>query len=177
MKVFNLIYNIFCGVLLLIVLLLIVSVFPITGNFKILMVQSGSMEPTIHIGSVVFVKPVPSNSSGQADYKIGDIITFGQISKTKTPTTHRILDIKVNAGEPLYITKGDANNGQDQKEISKNEIIGKVLLDIPYLGYAVSFAKTKLGFALIIIIPALAVILEESIKIKNELRKNKTEKA
>jgi len=134
------------------------------------MVQSGSMEPTIHTGSVVFVKPA-------SDYKIGDIITFGQASKTKTPTTHRIVDIRVQESQPLYTTRGDANNGADQKEISKKEIIGKVLLDIPYLGYAVSFAKTKLGFALIIIIPALAVILEESIKIKNELGKNKTKKA
>lgn len=163
-------YNIFCGVLLLVVLLLIVSVFPITGNFKVLMVQSGSMEPTIHTGSVVFVKP-------SLDYKIGDIITFGAASKTKTPTTHRIVDIRVQESQPLYTTRGDANNGPDQKEITKKEIIGKVLLDIPYLGYAVSFAKTKLGFALIIIIPALAVILEESVKIKNELRKNKTERA
>lgn len=166
MKVFNLVYNIFCGVLLVVVLLLIVSVFPITSNFKILMVQSGSMEPTIHTGSVVFVKPL-------SEYKINDIITFGQISKTQTPTTHRISDIKVNAGDVFYITKGDANNGPDQKEITKKEIIGKVLLDIPYFGYAVSFAKTKFGFALIIIIPALVVILEESIKIKNELRKKK----
>ncbi len=169
MKVYNLIYNIFCAILLIVVLLLIVSVFPITGNFKVLVVQSGSMEPIIHTGSMVFVLPAK-------DYKISDIITFGTISKTKTPTTHRILDIKLNAGVPSYITKGDANNGPDQKEISKKEIIGKVLLDIPYLGYAVSFAKTKIGFGLIIIIPALAVILEESVKIKNELKNKKTEK-
>ncbi len=170
MKIFNLVYNIFCGILLVVILLLIFSVFPITGNFKILMVQSGSMEPTIQTGSVVFVKPAK-------DYKINDIITFGQATKTKAPTTHRIVDIRVQASEPIYTTKGDANNGPDQKEITKKEIIGKVLFHIPYLGYAVSFAKTKLGFALVIIIPALAVILEESVKIKNEFRKNKTNTA
>ncbi|MCX6790830.1 MAG: signal peptidase I [Candidatus Gribaldobacteria bacterium] len=168
MKIYNLVYNIFCVILIIVVLFLIVSVFPITGNFKVLVVQSGSMEPTIHTGSVVFVKP--SN-----EYKIKDIVTFGTISKTQTPTTHRIVDIRVQASQPLYTTKGDANNAPDQKEITAKEIVGKVFLDIPYLGYAISFAKTKLGFVLIIVIPALAVILEESVKIKNELNKKKTE--
>ena len=169
MKIFNLVYNIFCGILLVVVLLLIFSVFPITGNFKILMVQSGSMEPTIQTGSVVFVKPAK-------DYKINDIITFGQATKTKAQTTHRIVDIKVQASEPIYTTRGDANNGPDQKEITKKEIIGKVLFHIPYLGYAVSFAKTKLGFILIIAVPALAIIIDEAFKIKNEIKKKQNSK-
>lgn len=147
---------------------MIFSIFPITGNFKILVVQSGSMTPAIKMGSVLVVKPADN-------YKIGDVVTFGEMSKVKTPFTHRIIDIRVQASEPLYTTRGDANNGPDQKEITKKEIIGKVLFHIPYAGYAVNFAKTKLGFALIIIIPALAVIVEESVKIKNELGKKKNE--
>ncbi|MDD5739059.1 MAG: signal peptidase I [Candidatus Pacebacteria bacterium] len=158
------IYNIIFAFILLIALLLIVSILPITGNIKFLNVKSGSMEPTIKVGSIVLVKPIST-------YKVGDIITFGKISKTQTPTTHRIFDIKVNVGQPIYITKGDANNAPDQKEISQSEVIGKVFLTIPYLGYAVAAARTKLGFALIIIIPAIAIIIEEISKIKKEIKK------
>jgi len=62
-----------------------------------------------------------------ADYKIGEVITFGAISKTETPVTHRIKDIKIVDGQPVYITKGDANNATDSKEVPRSEVKGKVL--------------------------------------------------
>jgi len=155
--------------------LLIVSVLPITGNFKVKIVQSGSMQPEIKMGSVVAIKP-HLTSSGQADYKIGDVITF-QVGRNKEPITHRIYDIKIVGGEPRYITKGDANNAPDQREISQREIIGKVLFDIPYLGYVVNFAQKPIGFSLIIIIPGAVIIFDEARKVYNEIKKKKTKKA
>lgn len=163
MKILRAIYYIFLGAIALIALLLVVSAFPITGNIKVLTVLSGSMEPGIRTGSVVVVKP-------SENYKIGDVITFGEISKTKTPTTHRIYEMKVQGSRPVYITKGDANNAPDQKEITGKDIIGKVLFDVPYLGYAVSAAKTPWGFAVIIIVPALLIIFDEGKKIFKEIR-------
>jgi len=129
-------------------------------------VLSGSMEPTIKTGAVVVVKP-------EADYKIGDIITFGLNTKTQTPITHRIHDIKVVGGNAVYITKGDANNAPDVKEIQKSDIIGKVLFSIPYLGYLVNFIKRPIGFMLIIIVPAGIVIYDEIRKIYAEVKKRK----
>ena len=167
-KAFKTIYYVFLGAIAVIAVLLIVSMLPITGNYKILTVLSGSMEPGIHTGSVVAVKPMN-------DYKIGDIITFGEMSKTKTPTTHRIHDIKVVGSQPVYITKGDANNAPDQREITNKDIIGKVLFDAPYVGYAVAAAKKPWGFALIIIVPALLIIFDETKKIVREIKKRKIE--
>jgi len=167
MKVFKTIYYIFIGIIVIIAGLLIISVFPITGNIKFMIVQSGSMEPEIKMGSVVMVKPMQ-------EYKIGDVITFGEITRTKSPTTHRIYDIKIIEGEPYYITKGDANEGPDQKEVLKREIIGKTLLSIPYLGYAVDFAKKPIGFALIILVPAVVIIGDEIKKIIKEVKKNRS---
>ncbi|MHA1483249.1 MAG: hypothetical protein ACTSQA_07425, partial [Candidatus Heimdallarchaeaceae archaeon] len=62
----------------------------------------------------------------------------------------------------------------DQKEISKKEIIGKVLVNIPYLGFAVDFAKKPIGFVLIIGIPAIVIISDEVKKIYEEIKKKKT---
>ena len=168
MKVFRIIYYIFIAFIASIAVLLIVSVFPITGNYKLMIVQSGSMAPAIKMGSVVAVKPAD-------DYKIGDIITFGPYTRTKAPTTHRIYDIKVTGGEPIYITKGDANNAPDQREITKRDVIGKVLFSVPYLGYAVDAAKKPIGFALIIIVPATLIIIDEIKKIFGEIKKKKVE--
>ena len=170
MKIFKVIYSIIVAFIVVVALLLIVSVLPITGNYKLMIVQSGSMAPAIKMGSIVVVKPAE-------DYKIGDVITFGPYSKTKAPTSHRIYDIKVVDGQPVYITKGDANNAPDTREISKGEILGKVLFDVPYLGYAVAFAKKPIGFALIIIVPAAVIIIDEIKKIYGEIKKKKKTEA
>jgi len=166
-KSFKAIYYIFIAFIVVVTLSLIVSIFPLTGNIKFMVVQSGSMEPAIHTGSVVMIKPA-------SDYKIGDVITFGEVSKTKAPITHRIYDIKVVDGNPVYITKGDANNAPDAREVQKRDVLGKVLFSVPYLGYAVDFAKKPAGFALIIIVPAAIIIGDEIKKIFKELKKQKT---
>lgn len=109
------------------------------------------------------------------DYKIDDVISFGEVTRTESPTTHRIYDMKVTEGKISYITKGDANNNPDQKEVPKNEVIGKVLFSVPFVGYAVDFAKKPIGFALIIIVPAAIIIGDEIRKIFGEVKKKKIE--
>lgn len=158
MKFLKWLYYALATVLILFALLLIVSVFPIPGNIKTLVVLSGSMEPAIHTGSVVIVKP-------SAGYAVGDIVTFGNISKTSIPTTHRIAEISMQAGQPVYITKGDANNSNDQKSITNKDIAGKVYFSVPYAGYALSAARKPEGFVLLVILPVAIVIFDESRKI------------
>jgi len=162
------IYYIFIAFIGIIALLLIISVLPITGNYKVMTVLSGSMEPAIKMGSIVVVKPAK-------EYKIGEIITFGPYTKKKPPITHRIYDIEVIEGKTFYITKGDANNAPDPRKVAKNEVLGKVLFSIPYLGYAVETAKKPWGFMAIVIIPAVIIIYEEIRKIIREVKKGKQE--
>ena len=175
-KILKYLYYLFLTCIAAIALLLIVSSFPITGNIKFLTVLSGSMEPAIKMGSVVLVKPLSISSGQAADYKIGDIITFGPFSKTKPPITHRIYDIKIVDGQPVYITKGDVNNTPDIREIAEKDILGRVLFSVPYLGYAVDAAKKPFGFALIIITPAALIIFGEIKKIYEEVAKRKNNK-
>src|SRR5680860_100948 len=97
-KVLNIIYYIVFTAIILLGLMLIVSVFPIKGNIQVLSVLSGSMEQTIHTGSVLVIKPV-------SNYKVGDIITFGKNTKTEIPTTHRIVETRAESGVMIYKTK------------------------------------------------------------------------
>ena len=122
---------------LLILILLFFFVFPllpISGNYKLMKVLSGSMEPTIKTGSVIMVKPVK-------EYKIGDIITFDLPTSGAEPITHRIYDIKTRDDALFYITKGDANNAPDMREIKKESIVGKTILTIPFIVYGVDFIQ------------------------------------
>jgi len=168
-KIFKICYYTLLAILISLALLFIGSMFPIPGNYKMMTVLSGSMEPAIHTGSVVIVKPMKS-------YEIGDVITFGKATKTETPITHRVYDMRIQEGNPIYITKGDANNAHDQREIMANEVIGKVLFSVPYAGYAVEAAKKPIGFILIIIIPAVVIVGDELRKIWKEIIKLRNKK-
>ena len=162
------------GLLIALAVVLVVPMLPISGNFQIRVVQSGSMEPAIKTGSVVLIKPL-------SDYKIGDIITFEGNFKDakgrKIPTTHRITDAKVDVGAVSYQTKGDANDSVDQSLISKNKVVGRVLVSVPYVGYLVAGVQTGYGLLAIVVIPAIMIIFDQASRIIKEVKKLKNENA
>jgi signal peptidase I len=162
-KIFKIILNTILGILIFIGVLVVFSFLKIPGNYKIYTVQSGSMEPAIHTGSLIFVKPLDG-------YKKGDIVTR-TTKDGKATVTHRIIEEIEEKGEVYFKTKGDANDGEDSEKVFEKEIIGKSFLAVPLLGYPVSYAKTPAGLILIIIIPAVIIIYDEAQKIKKEILK------
>lgn len=146
-----------------------VSLLPIKGNYIVLTVLSGSMEPTIKTGSIVAIKPAPA-------YKTGDIVTYGAIGRNKIPITHRIREVKVINGKTFFATKGDANQTADSVDVPEDSVHGKVFLTLPYAGYAITAAQKPIGFLLIIAVPLSLIISEEVISIKKQLNKDKETK-
>lgn len=132
----------------------------LAGDTRYEPVYTGSMEPAIPVGSVVVIKPVDPET-----LKIGDIICF-QLSQP-TSITHRIINITTEG----FITKGDANEDPDQWTVKKENVIGKVVLTIPYVGYLGYFVRTPIGFILLIVIPASLIIIMEIRKIIKEVKK------
>ncbi len=140
--------------------LLVGLLVPLPGKIELKIVQSGSMEPRLPVGSVVVVMP-------EVDYKVGDIITFGKDTKKRIPTTHRIVKIERENGSVRYVTKGDANEEADSGKTQYPAVIGKVVGTIPRLGYVLDFARSRRGFTFMVVIPALFVMLDELITIFN----------
>jgi len=168
-KIINIIYWLLMGALILVAGLSAMSVFGFPKNFRAFVVQSGSMEPTIKAGSIIFIRPVE-------EYGKDDIITFkpsveADIKNPKATITHRIVNVKEEDGQTLYTTKGDANEDNDFSERNKDLVLGKVLYSVPYLGYPVGFAKTQTGFVLLIVIPATIIVYSEILNIKKELKR------
>jgi signal peptidase len=157
-------YGLFVTLLVGVAALLLVTLLPITGNAEIKIVKSGSMEPTIPTGSIVVVMPSQS-------YKVGDVITFGKDTKTQIPTTHRIIAERREGNKTYFTTQGDANEEQDPREVMASEVIGKVLVHVPYAGYILDFARQPVGFALLIGLPALMIVFDESVNIYREVVK------
>jgi signal peptidase len=136
---------------------------PLAGDTIYEPVYTGSMEPAIPVGSIVVIKPVNPET-----LKTGDIICF----KLSEPTsiTHRIINIT----DQGFITQGDANNAPDLWTVKKENVIGKVILTIPYIGYIGYFVRTPMGFILLIVLPASLIIIVEIRNIIKELKKTKT---
>ena len=140
-------------------------------GYDVRIVQSGSMEPAITTGSVVIIQD-------RERYEVGDIITFGgDQSPDGLPTTHRIIEDRLQDGELVFITQGDANDSPDVEPIRPEGIRGTVIFDIPILGFILDFARQPLGFALLIGIPAAFIVFEESSNIYHMLRSKREEDA
>jgi len=163
-QVWNIFYNTVFVLLVIIAGIIVISTINFPGNIKFFSVQSGSMEPAIHVGSVVIVKPMDS-------YQTGDVITVTEPSNSQITVSHRIITVNVNNGQTSYVTKGDANNAADSEERPAKNVLGKVVFSIPVLGYLVTYAKTREGLLLLVIIPTIIIILSELWSIKSETQK------
>ena len=161
LKIFKFIINAIMVLLIIIGVFVVFSFVPFPGNYKIFTVQSGSMQPAIKTGSLIFVRP-------EKEYSINDVVTRTTIDP-KITITHRIVEKNIADGQTVFKTRGDANNAADSENVPQNSIIGKVLLAIPFLGYPVSYAKTTQGIILLIVIPAVIIIYDELSKIKAEI--------
>ncbi|PIY94400.1 MAG: signal peptidase I [Candidatus Levybacteria bacterium CG_4_10_14_0_8_um_filter_35_23] len=162
-KIFKTI-NILLSLAVLIILPVVVFTLISSKTNKIAGIQSfavltGSMEPNISTGSVVYTKP-------ESNYIKGDVIAFIQKDRT---ITHRIIN---TIDAKTFATKGDANNAADNDPVSSEKIIGKEVFTLPYLGYFIRYLGTPLGFILFIVAPVLVFIALEIWNIKKEMEKH-----
>lgn len=161
-RIIKIVLSFFAGALGSTIILFIIGYFGIVQTYKIFVVMSGSMEPTLKVGSIAFVIPYPQ-------YFSNDIITFTRNGDKKNPVTHRIISkIYKNGNPPVYLTNGDANKTLDSGEVTDKNIIGKVVFSIPNLGYFVNFVKDPKGFILFVIVPITIIIYEELKSVKKE---------
>jgi signal peptidase I len=154
-------------------LILIVAAVGLLSKFnviplQILSVRSGSMEPSIKTGSIIVTTPANF-------YRVNDVVAF-TVDDGQETITHRIVALRNTTNGIAYTTKGDANKIPDSFGTTKNEILGKVRLATPWLGYIFTFTKTTTGLIVIIIIPAAFIIISEIKKITKEWKKRQNKK-
>jgi signal peptidase len=159
--------TIFHSILLVLVVCIVGALLVLHGGFvegyELLIVRSGSMAPAIDTGSVVLV-------ATRSTYVVGDIVTFGGTRPDSLPTTHRIVGDRVQGGDLVFITKGDANETIDEGVVMPRDIRGAVLFTLPRLGFVLDFARQPLGFLLLIVLPAGLIALDHIATIWNEVR-------
>ena len=129
-----------------VVLLCLPLTLPRLLGYEAFAIVSGSMEPAIPTGSIVYAKAVDPK-----ELAAGDVAVF-YTGDAGAPVTHRVVENRPSDAE--LITKGDANEDKDLFPVPYYQVVGRVALHLPALGlFLPAFASTGgkiclLGFLL-----------------------------
>jgi signal peptidase I len=133
---------------------------PQVMGYQLKTVLSGSMEPGIKTGSIIALKP----GGDMTRFKKGDVITYKE-SEDKL-ITHRVLEVKGTGENTQYITKGDNNDAPDLAPVLAANVVGEYNgFTISYIGYLLNAAQSKIGSALLLILPGVLLLLYSAITI------------
>lgn len=116
------------GSLIPLIIVIILATWFALGIFPIapISIATESMKPEFNVGDVAVIKKCNPN-----DINVGDVIQYKMEGYT---VVHRVIDKKVNNGEVIFTTKGDNNNSPDAKAVTEDQLIGKAIYKIKYIG-------------------------------------------
>lgn len=113
--------------LIIVVIMCIPLAVPRLFGFQTYAIVSGSMEPEIPVGSIVYAKAAEPEAVTP-----GDVIVFYGGHDSAAVVTHRVVENRKDEKE--FVTKGDANADNDVTSIAYNYLIGKVVFHLPVIG-------------------------------------------
>lgn len=127
------------------------------AGIRFYIVTTGSMEPAIPVGSVCAVNErVPFR-----EIAAGDVISFSTGENMRV--THRAVRIEPDG----IVTQGDANNTEDAAKVTEENYLGKTVLHIPKIGYALTVMRGRAGRVLaggVFLLLLLSILLPEKKK-------------
>ena len=151
-RIWNWFTTVFVAVVVILALLLVGA--RMIG-LQVFTVLSGSMEPTYHVGSLIYVKDVDP-----FELESGDVITF--MLDKDTVATHRIVEVVPDETDSTVVrfkTKGDANEAEDGSLVHYKNVIGSPVFTIPQLGYAANYIQNPPGTYITISAGAILLLL------------------
>jgi len=152
-------------------------------NLPIAAVESGSMEPTIPTGSLLFIQRASGANIVAGSPPTGDVVIYFFPNEKITdyilftvydpiPWSHRVIQKTQINGTYYFLTKGDANMFPDQSQnmpatwVPEERIIGKVTFFIPYLGFPFLWFKDPWVVAIVLAILLILILIPTNEKKK-----------
>src|SRR5712692_2622229 len=130
-------------------LLVAISILTLFGH-RSLVVMSGSRVPVLQPGDLVIDRRITPLQA-----RVGDLVTFRDPTDGSRLITHRVRSVQVNGGSVALVTKGDASNSAQRWLVSSDGTMGRVILRVPKIGYAIFWARSILGVFAVLIIPSI----------------------
>lgn len=138
--------------LILVIVLCIPLTLPKALGYMPYTVISGSMEPAISTGSLVYVRYVEPETILEED-----VIAYYGGRDQDAVVTHRVVKNQISDRE--FITKGDANAANDMLPVPHHNLLGRVEMTVPILGYAAQLLTAREGKFAVIGVIGVAVVL------------------
>lgn len=135
--------------LLLVIAFCIPLTLPRLMGYEAYEVVSGSMEPEISVGSVIYVK-----AAAPEEIEEEEVIAFRCGSSV---VTHRVVQNRLSQRE--FVTKGDANAAEDLRAVPYAEFIGRVVWHFPKAGRLMALYTGSVGKACLILFAACGSML------------------
>ena len=126
----------------------------LVAGFRPVAVYSGSMLPTLAVGALAVDRPVRASV-----VRVGDVISFSDPYVPGWMVTHRVIRIFQRPDGRAYWTKGDANPARDPWAIKLSGSVGRVAFDVPYVGYALVYARTRELRTALILLASLSLLV------------------
>ncbi|WP_217907043.1 signal peptidase I [Candidatus Nanohalobium constans] len=149
---------------------LVVFIVPQLLGLEAYVVTSGSMEPRVPEGAILY-----NQNSETSQLEVGDIVTYvpNPNQSDADRITHRIIQVNQTENSRQFKTQGDANVDPDPGWVSDYQVIGQELFTIPYLGYMVKFLSSPITLILLLIVPSAIMLKTHIEKLHEELTQSK----
>lgn len=148
---------------------------PKLGGYAPLIVLTGSMEPGIKIGDLIFIKEIDAS-----EVKVDDVIAFVDPTGNGTSIlTHRVKEISQEDGVLYFTTWGDANGGAvDTKPAAQDALVGIYTnFRIPGAGNVAMFMQTTAGLIVCVFLPLVLLVGWDIFRRRRHESKNKQDTA
>jgi signal peptidase I len=107
----------------------------------VVIINGGSMSPTIPIGSLAVIEPVTVEDL----LAVGDVVTI-RLDAAHAVLSHRIVRVADRAGTVWLELKGDANAEPDPVLVPASAVVGRIALAWPELGRLLGAFASRAGF-------------------------------
>ncbi|MCC8073337.1 MAG: signal peptidase I [Clostridiales bacterium] len=165
---FSAIWNFISTLIVAIIAIIAIAFLVIKATgLQVFTIESGSMYPDYPINSLVLVK-----ETDPSEIEVGDVITY-VFNDDGVYVTHRVVEI--DADSQNFITKGDANTQNDSSPVYWGNVVGKVVFDVPMIGYPVKVLTDRDNLSWIITVIAIIGVICVTLDIfeKRRLKKEK----
>ena len=134
---------------------------PSVGGVVPFIVLSGSMEPEIQAGDLIICQQADASQ-----VKKGDIISFfDPEGNGMAVVSHRVTAIeRDDNGQPVFTTKGDANNVEDSASVTADKVIGIYQFRIPGLGNVAMFMQSTQGLIVCVAVPVALLLAYDIVR-------------
>jgi len=132
-----------------------------------LIVQSGSMYPSIEVDDLIFTKSIKQEDirAGAKDSEAPGTVIAYLANREGPVVTHRVIEISTDEeGARRYLMQGDANNTPDEKLVREDQVVGEYFLRVKGAGATALFMKEPIGMVLFVGIPLGLFVLYDAIR-------------